>query len=525
MSTQINVTIDSGGLTDKARQLQTAARQAQLEKERQQRIEAQGTEQRTAAQASQGRAPDGTPLYSPGFKQPQIERRPAANRSKIEPQEVYQHYDGLLVISDDDSYNLIESFSNFDSSIGPIENRTYDYAPGIYKAKLYALNGNEYNLPLFNMQDLGVTFYDYKEINAPDDITGTWPTGFPNAGNVGQVVNPEYTARTASCTIKESFSTSSRDYNPTSIIMPLSETAYIRVVAGKWRRNNAKKDVEINYTVWLQFDRTETDSNGTYDYFWLNQQSEVVKNTSSQEVYTGSFCESFLISQDNVKRINTPVNVATWIKDIIRQDTYTPNTPQTRNSFGNGLSTRKIINGVITENDATFIGSVNFNFVTGATPRSEGFGSTYFTQWGTSGNFANNTNVDKILGTSCHTPAIYTYLNLDVSSLPPTTDTAFWQDAEAVRLAYLSNVETPEYGVRSERTPETSSLPYGQGKITFDTVFPPVNTRSATVKVIAKGKVEYNDNDSGFYFWDWGKPEYCRQQALALGFTEADLTP
>jgi len=80
VSTQINVTVDSGGLSDKARQLQTAARQAQLEKERQQRIEVQGQEQRTANLAAAGRAPDGTPLFGPGFRQPEIERRPAASR-------------------------------------------------------------------------------------------------------------------------------------------------------------------------------------------------------------------------------------------------------------------------------------------------------------------------------------------------------------------------------------------------------------------------------------------------------------
>ena len=83
MSTQINVTVGSGGLSDKARQLQTAARQAQLEKERQQRLEAQGTEQRTAKLEAEGKAPDGSPLYGAPFNQPQIERRPAANRQGV----------------------------------------------------------------------------------------------------------------------------------------------------------------------------------------------------------------------------------------------------------------------------------------------------------------------------------------------------------------------------------------------------------------------------------------------------------
>ena len=85
MSTQINVTVGSGGLSDKARQLQTAARQAQLEKERQQRIETQGQEQRNANLAAAGKGPDGLPLFGPGFKQPEVERRPAANRREAGP--------------------------------------------------------------------------------------------------------------------------------------------------------------------------------------------------------------------------------------------------------------------------------------------------------------------------------------------------------------------------------------------------------------------------------------------------------
>ncbi len=81
MSTQINVTVGSGGLSDKAKQLQTAARQAQLEKERTAQTEAEATDKRIAAQAAQGLSPDGQPLYSLGFEQPQIVRRPAAFRS------------------------------------------------------------------------------------------------------------------------------------------------------------------------------------------------------------------------------------------------------------------------------------------------------------------------------------------------------------------------------------------------------------------------------------------------------------
>jgi hypothetical protein len=80
VSTQINVTVGSGGLSDKAKQLQAAARQAQLEKERTAQIEADGTEQRNAKLAAEGKAPDGSSLYGVASQLPVIERRPAANR-------------------------------------------------------------------------------------------------------------------------------------------------------------------------------------------------------------------------------------------------------------------------------------------------------------------------------------------------------------------------------------------------------------------------------------------------------------
>jgi hypothetical protein len=81
VSTQINVTVDSGGLRARAKQQQNAARQAQLERERTQLVEAEGRAQREAQRAAEGRGPDGQSLYGNPLEQPQIDRRPAANRT------------------------------------------------------------------------------------------------------------------------------------------------------------------------------------------------------------------------------------------------------------------------------------------------------------------------------------------------------------------------------------------------------------------------------------------------------------
>jgi hypothetical protein len=81
VSTQINVTVGSGGLIARAAQLQNAARQAQLERERTERIEAEAKTQRDAKLAAEGKAPDGSSLYGAPINKPEIDRRPAAHRT------------------------------------------------------------------------------------------------------------------------------------------------------------------------------------------------------------------------------------------------------------------------------------------------------------------------------------------------------------------------------------------------------------------------------------------------------------
>jgi hypothetical protein len=81
MTTQINITVDSGGLADRAKQQQAAARQAQLQKEASLRLETQANAARAIALATQGRDTNGNLATSTAFRQPEIDRRPAANRS------------------------------------------------------------------------------------------------------------------------------------------------------------------------------------------------------------------------------------------------------------------------------------------------------------------------------------------------------------------------------------------------------------------------------------------------------------
>jgi hypothetical protein len=80
MSTNINITVGDNGLLDRARQQQDASRQAQLNREAATQLEAQAIAARTAAFAAQGRDAGGNLITGTPFRQPQIDRRPAANR-------------------------------------------------------------------------------------------------------------------------------------------------------------------------------------------------------------------------------------------------------------------------------------------------------------------------------------------------------------------------------------------------------------------------------------------------------------
>ena len=168
MSTQINVTVGSGGLSDKARQLQTAARQAQLEKERQQRIEVQGTEQRNAKLEAEGKGPDGSLLYGSGFKQPEVKLRPAANRTGVPAVSSYFTSilgDGtLLLTSGNGLYQVSLDFPP------ALEQPTWPVLVNTKYSGFYDLEGPPTNSSLLQRQDERTQFGDPNFFNYEDVI-------------------------------------------------------------------------------------------------------------------------------------------------------------------------------------------------------------------------------------------------------------------------------------------------------------------------------------------------------------------
>lgn len=131
--------------------------------------------------------------------------------------------------------------------------------------------------------------------------------------------------------------------------------------------------------------------------------------------------------------------------------------------------------------------------------------------------------------------------------------TRYWTPAEFGQLKPFGGVDygTDDYAVNLRNyqqfrttflagTPAPTSyldacLTPGSCPVEFETFF---RTRQAPVDIFTamdpalfrpvSRRVSTPPLQSGEYLafvWDWGKPAFCRQKLLALGFTEADLTP
>lgn len=82
MTTQINVIVDNGGLSAKAKQQTQVNRWQKLEQDNRQKVEQQGLQQRDAERLLRGIGPDGRPLYGTPPAQPQRRDEPAAFRQQ-----------------------------------------------------------------------------------------------------------------------------------------------------------------------------------------------------------------------------------------------------------------------------------------------------------------------------------------------------------------------------------------------------------------------------------------------------------
>lgn len=122
------------------------------------------------------------------------------------------------------------------------------------------------------------------------------------------------------------------------------------------------------------------------------------------------------------------------------------------------------------------------------------------------------------------TPAVYSALQKG-AIIRSATDQSQFDSYAYVDGTFVQGLPFPgrfvDTGIDSDQPRRRYRLTT-QRPVDLQTPVPEVNLRPSGAKPVTE---DPNFTVPILHAWDWGRPAYCRQQLLALGFTAADLTP
>jgi hypothetical protein len=491
MSTQINVTVGSGGLIDKARQLQTAARQAQLEKERQQRLEVQGTEQRTAKLEAEGRAADGSPLYSPSFRQPEIERRPAANR-----QQTFNYGQGYFTVtrgtndiavitvrSGDKATSTTIQLAGSEKPAGFRERAGVDKLPPLTPPSGTVINQDTYFYTTAEGSD-----YVYGSGGALVSYTRTQRLG--SHGGVKRNNDDSLTTTIAHGASTGGWAQFFSGYFSHLTVLPVGKDVAIFAYLESrksYKTYSLQEEVLVERLYGSFPPPTEVLS---YSYSFAEQITEKQSNIIKA---------AFVISKGSVRQITYPESLYTKLLSSKRYREF--------NLSGESLAV-PTVSYYIFFPPATGLTAYGtwFSFNVEPEPANLGYTQHLMSYWGealqyTASNRASPGEYSAIQDsiTPLISPASYAYIK---SLLPSVGQNFKW-------FRVNEDIDPDELQRYKGELPEYYNDPFDETAFT--------RVKSVTY--------EQQPGESYYRWTDWDNPGYCRTQALALGFTTADLTP
>jgi hypothetical protein len=486
MSTQINIRVDSGGLSDRAKQQQQAARQAQLEKERTLNLSAEALNKRTAAQAAKGLSIDGQPLYNPAFKQPDIERRPAANRfGQFDFGEGYfnvargaNNIASVTVRSGNKAVVLTVNLAGSEKPVGFRDRAGED--------KLPALSGSTESLPYLSISGGG-----YSQIRH---------VGYRRDG-AGSFVRID-ASNAASGGWAQFESTVYSDL----IVLPI--TANTAVFAYSERRHSYK-----TYTYHEEvFSSVAGDlGNGTV--------TESVPVAEGREDITKA---AFLVGYNSVKQISYPETLYQTARQV---ELIPPFTLAREDLSATGMQS------FISWNDPPLI-NLRLAYTGIGTEYSlgnafyEGLQQAEIISWG----LKSDERLYESAASTRVSPGIYDALrgaSIPFYSFPDNPRfadvqqqvNARGQQFKWFRVKYNADPSLTKAQIYTQPLPEYYSFSSGTGTDFQESGFVNKNLKGNRL-ILAKQSGET------YYRWtDWNDSNYCRSQAAALGFSSADLTP
>ena len=505
MSTNINISVGDNKLLEQARLQQAASRQVQLEREASQRLEAQASAERTKALATQGLDANGNPLTGASFQAPQVERRPAANRFGKESVTM-----SWIVIGSNNWFGRITS-----DATGTIIRALDPTYTGTNNGRSLCISSTDgtYWHNLFNIEELRAPFGFL-----PGQSTSYGETNETNRLDTG--IN-----------------------NYVFDLFPVGKGAFIVAL---------KFTLAYQKAIW-QFTSFDPGPPPLSSY-------TVVLDEATPVI---TLYKSFLVSKSSVKEVDTPQNVKTYLDNKFRPIIATSRTLRT---YTTGTLIEQRTNPDPSKTLLAEWGSVQaFDYV-------QGFVGQNLTNWlngwwqkampspGTlSGKNAVIHSAPVAYARIADTDSNWqNYFNpVDSNGVVTNNFTSYFNWIVATYEQQQSKMKKPiAYYMDSYSSffaaPMTTPLPVYQALTARPTgyewaqgIFPTIppsdqsywklfKTLTFNAEALPMPTVpSVSSNDSGGpgpdqYFCvttDWGDPNYCRQQALALGFTNADLTP
>jgi hypothetical protein len=493
MSTQINVTVDSGGLSERVKQQQLAARQAQLEKERTINLSAEALDKRVAAQAAKGLSLEGQPLNSAGSKQPQIQRRPAANRFGAE-----------------------ETVSMGWLCVGPNDWRT-----GSNSNQITTIEGTNQGRAL--------------AISSTDATYWLQINGIPETSATGDFAPG----------------------NPTVYSAPFSTPYFVQ---RSW--NNYTYDVlplgKGNYMVLLRYEKAY--SRVRWNFVSSNPNTYAIDMSPYSGIST--HYQAFVVGKSSVRQINTiaqqtktyldskvaravPVTVGNYYLSVSANSNAIygvsdwppdgfPSNFGLAQSFSFQLAANRAGNPNAYPYSGWYVGRMPF--ATGPVPL--GFASPAVYSKYT--NYADWTDVTPTATNNFGTNAYDTWFAGLANAVPEDKiKNALGHSRETDSSFYSNTFSLPVY-TWQQGNPVGNQWIFGPAgnpprpSITDPLYWKAFKTLSFSPSALPVPALPSYSTDAGgvsspqsilLTVTDWGAPSYCRQQALALGFTSADLTP
>lgn len=521
MSTNINVTFGGNQLVDKSKAAQQANRVQFIESSQEKAVEKETTEKVSAQIAARQLGREGAiPEYGV-VDQTSAQRGgdviAGLNGGFVVRQNLYDTRDRFVFNVVDPVYPPVpgtQTSIDWQSkvpSVGP------DYEPIPYPL---------YNTSLTLVEDNGGTAAGdwYCPNGAQADSSGSCGS---YSGGARTPASRKYTQTTW---IRDTLNTYKKSK---FFVLPVGKDSGIVVYYTKWAgyHNVWREDYE------LLINSSVTATSGNLTGFTQVSQNIYTQTMAYENVWFDSEIICFVYNKKALRVITAPAQLVSKIDQIMPdyQYVYYPQAIGTRNSTQ--TTTPVILSGPVYTTDLqttypngnvapqNLTGSIiEFAGVYNYTPSIEvantflathfGIGQLHINSHGAGWNFNQE---------PYWTPAVYTYLKGEMN-----LQTSESQNYAYMRANYFPNAPrryinlTIEGDIWYQNTNPDKYAITRQEPISITTPMPYTN-----FKTVNKGTqgVGYYPQTKGISAWDWGNSQFCKAQLLALGFSNADLTP